>query len=238
MVAPPDLAALWLLELDRQGVDATRFLLAFARVLPSALLIPAFGLAPLATPIRVGFGLALAFSVAPALSGTLSGPWPLAYAGEFLRGLPVALAASAVLWASSISGALVDELRGSRSGVAGVAPEVNTPLGTLISLLVAIGFLMLGGPERLVQTLASPSLPFTPEVAARDLVHGLTLAVSVAAPLAVVSIVVEVAVALAQRMAAPLQLESVLLPLRPVLVLAAFALLLDRMVELLVLALH
>lgn len=233
-----DLAAPLFRELENQGVALQSYALALARVLPSALIIPAFGLASLATPTRVVLGLVLALSVAPAISPVLSEPSVVAYALEFARGLPLALSASAVLWASSMTGALADELAGVRGPLVSIGTEPVTALGTLLSLAVAIGFLATGGPELLVRALTAAPQLFSLAGAARDLVSGVNLAVAVAAPLVVVSIVVEVILAIAGRVAFPLQVQIVLAPLRPFLVLGALALLLDRMVELFVLALR
>jgi type III secretory pathway component EscT len=68
-----------------------------------------------------------------------------------------------------------------------------------------------------------------------SLTHGIEIAVAVAAPIAVVAIVVEVGLALIARAANPAYLLPVFAPLKAVLVLGATLLLLDRMLELLVL---
>jgi len=238
-VAPaPDIAGALLLEFQKQGLEFPRYVSALMRVLPSVLIIPAFGLSAVALPIRLTLGAALAFSVAPALSANVSGVGPLAYALEFARGLPVALSASAVLWASSMTGALADELRGNTGSLRSIGLESSTPLGTLLSLMVALVFLVSGGPERLVRALSHENLVFSPLVAVHDLVAGLGLAVAVAAPLVVVSVVVDVGVALASRVAFPVPLQQVLSPLKPFVLLCVVALLLERMLELFALALR
>ncbi len=238
MAPAPDIAGSLLLEFQKQGLEFSRYLAALMRVLPSVLIIPAFGLSAVALPIRLTLGAALAFSVAPALSVTVSGVAPLAYALEFARGLPVALSASAVLWASSMTGALADELRGNTGSLRSIGFESSTPLGTLLSLMVALVFLVSGGPERLVRALSHENLVFSPLAAVHDLVAGIGLAVAVAAPLVVVSVVIDVGLALASRVAHPVPLQQVLIPLKPFLLLCVLALLLERMLELFARAFH
>jgi len=68
------------------------------------------------------------------------------------------------------------------------------------------------------------------------LVDGIALAVSLAAPILVVSVVLEFALSLVTRAAAPAQISALLAPLRSVAILATTAFVLDRILR--VLATH
>ena len=227
--------------LAKSGVDLTRLGLAWARVAPSVALVPAFGLRAFPAPARATLGLALAAVVAPGLPGL--GPtrpaWPLAFALEVARGLPVAVSASVALWAATMAGGVVDDLRGARESAA--LPNVEsgaTPLGALMALLAALIFLEGGGPARVVAALGRPDLGFSQPLfgAAANLVGGIELALAVATPLLVASLVIEVASALVARAASPAFIQPLLAPLRSLGLLAVSALVLERMLELVAIA--
>jgi type III secretory pathway component EscT len=128
-------------ELARGGLVPSAWLFAAARVLPSTLLVPAFGLGALPTPARVGFAFILAASVAPALALSLpAGELSVAAAlGAIVAGLPVAVGAAAGLWVAAMAGNLLDALRGNEhlAPFAGVGSEAS-PLGVLLSLGAAV----------------------------------------------------------------------------------------------------
>lgn len=226
--------------LAQSGVDLSKLGLAWARVAPSVALIPAFGLRAFPAPARVTLGLALAAVVAPGLPGLgQSGlPWPLALGVEAARGVPVAISASVALWAATMAGGVIDDLRGARetSGLPNVEAGA-TPLGALLSLLAAIVFLEGGGPARVVSALGRPDLGFAAPLlgATANLVGGIELALAVAAPLLVASMLIEVASALVARAASPAFIQPLLAPLRSLGLLAVAALVLERMLELLAL---
>ncbi len=78
------------------ALEGTGFGLArgFARLLPTALLVPAFGLRGLPITVRASMALCLAFAISPALSGTtpeVGGPI-VTLVVDALRGLPLAIA--------------------------------------------------------------------------------------------------------------------------------------------------
>jgi type III secretory pathway component EscT len=155
---------------------------------------------------------------------------------EVARGLPVALTAAITLWAATMAGGLVDDLRGGREQAS--LPTVErgaTPLGALMAMLVAIVFLETGGPARVARALSNPNLELHGPLlrAAANLVSGIELAIAVAAPVVVAAIVVEVASSLVARSANPAHLVPVFAPLRAIAILGVTALVLDRMVELL-----
>jgi flagellar biosynthetic protein FliR len=219
------------------GVDLRGWALAWARVSPALTLVPAFGLTALPAQSRAALGLALAIGIAPALQpAELTAPFGLALLLEAARGLPVALSAAGVLWAAGMAGGLTDNLRGARETQA--LPSVDedvSPLGALLSLLVALIFLEGGGAARVVAALAtSPAVSHGVlwQVAA-GLTHSVELALAVASPIVAVSIVAELSNALLARSATPAHVVALLAPLRSVLILVAFALLFERMTSLL-----
>jgi type III secretory pathway component EscT len=228
-ILQPALAAL--------GVDLRGWALAWARVTPALTLLPAFGLTALPAQTRAALGLALAVSIAPSLRPLeLSAPFALALLLEAARGLPVALAAAGALWAAGMAGGLVDNVRGARETQAlPVVDEDTSPLGALLSLLVALVFLEGGGAARVAAALSANATPThgTLWQVALGLTHAIELALAVAAPVVAVSIVLELANALIARAATPAHVVALLAPLRSVLILVAFALLFERMASLL-----
>lgn len=211
--------------------------LAWARVSPALTLVPAFGLTGLPAQSRAALGLALAVSIAPALTPvSVSAPFGVSLLLEAARGLPVALAAAGVLWAAGMAGGLADNLRGARETQAlPLVDSETTPLGALLSILVALVFLEGGGAARVVAALATDRelSHGTLWQVASGLTHAIELALAVAAPIVAVSIVVELSNALLARAATPAAVSSMLAPLRSIVILVAFALLFERMATLL-----
>jgi type III secretory pathway component EscT len=240
----PEWIAPILVELGRSGVDPERWLRATLRLVPSVILVPAFGLRALPFPAQLLFAFVLSGATLPVVAGSLpplDGPWVVAALEELLRGLPVAVSAAAAIWGATMAGNLMDELRG------GPAPSdfpltdsPAGPLGILLSLAASIAFLEFGGPAQLAQTLVSAP-PVTASVLA-DVVHsliaGVQLAVLIAAPLLVVLLFLEVFHALLTRATRSGLWLSLFAPLRALSVLAIVALLLDRLVEGLALWMH
>lgn len=222
--------------LEAGGVDLRAWGLAWARFAPTLALVPAFGLRAVPAPARIVLGLALAASIAPAVAPAAdpAHPWPLQLLIESARGLPVAISAAVALWAATMAGGVIDDLRGARetSSLPNVEPG-STPMGALMSMLVAIIFFETGGPGRVAHALADPKLSFSDPLAraAANLVSGIELAIAVAAPIVVTAIVIEVAGALVARAANPAHLSPVIAPLRSIAILGVAALLLDRMLE-------
>jgi flagellar biosynthetic protein FliR len=214
--------------------DLSAWGLGVARLLPVVTLLPAFGLSAVALPVRLALGLSLALAVLPAANAVapVSGPYAVSFGIEFVRGVPLALESSAILWAATMAGGLVDNLRGAREGTSlPLFEEPVAPLGGLLGLLAALAFLESGGASRVA--LASAALP-TPDAslfraAVFDLTRAIEVAVAVAAPLAAVSVVVELAAALITRAAAPVQVSALIAPLRSVVLLGVAALLVERM---------
>ena len=239
LLAPPHLDPAQILQplLAGLGGDLRGWALAWARVTPALTLLPALGLSALPAQTRAALGLALAVSIAPSLQpAQLEAPFAVALLLEAARGLPVALAASGALWAAGMAGGLIDNLRGARETQAlPVVDEDTSPLGALLSLLVALIFLEGGGAARVAAALTSTITVShgTLWQVALGLTHAVELALAVAAPVVAVSIVLELVNALVARSATPAHIVALLAPLRSIVVLVAFALLFERMASLL-----
>jgi flagellar biosynthesis protein FliR len=226
--------------LDRAGWDLGAWALAWARFAPTLALVPAFGLRALPAPVRIALGLALALTIAPALAPIAAQPRPFALSLiiEFSKGLPVALSAAALLWAATMTGGLIDDLRGAReSAMMPSVEEGSTALGAMFAMLTAILFLESGGPARVAAALADPELSYASPLAraATNLASSVELAIAIAAPVVAAAIVVELASALIARAASPAFIQPLLAPLRSLVLLGVAAIALDRMLELLAL---
>lgn len=226
------------------GVDLAAWGLGWARVAPTILLVPAFGLRALPAPVRGVLGLMLALAILPAMGDAVHArddvPWALLALENVLIGVPTAIAAAVPLWAATMAGGLVDSLRGSQDSFAFVTVEGRaSPLGVPFAMLASYLFLQLGGPARVVLALAQPdpALHARPLLAlTHHLVNGIGLAVSLAGPLLAAAVVLELAGALVARAASPAQVHALIAPLRTLAVLAMLALAFDRIA--LVLAAH
>lgn len=222
------------------GVDPRAWALGFARAMPAVTLVPAFGLSAVPAQTRLTLGLALGLCIAPALSAEVAGggPFVLALAREAFVGLPVALLASLSIYAAAMAGGLVDDLRGGRESVTLPAlPEAMPPVAVLFALLASIAFLETGGAARVAGALSSPLLAsrFSWSAVSQALAGSVELAFAIAAPLAVASVLLEVASALLARAASPAFIGPVLAPLKSVALLGILALVFERVAELLAL---
>lgn len=216
--------------------------LAWARVLPTITLVPAFGLRALPAPAKGVLGLALAASIFPALAPVVishrTTPWFLLALEQIVLGLPIALAAAIPLWAATMAGGLVDVLRGSADGQ-GLATVEGRPssFGVLLSLFASVVFLATGGASRAAGALATYELPANPLLgAAHDIVAGVGLAVAIGGPLLAAAVVLEVAFALIARAASPAQVHALLAPLRAMGLLAIVAIVMERLASLVAIA--
>lgn len=237
-VAPDDFSSLIQGGLEELGITLGTWLRAWARVMPSLVLVPAFGGAALPAAARAGLGVALAVAIAPALQPMDPSSSPLAFEllKEFVRGTPVAIGAALLVHTALMAGGTIDDLRGARDSAAlPVFQGSSTALGTLLGLLVVLSFHLSGGPSRLVLALVTQA-PGSGSLAliAAQISASIGLAVAAAAPLAVAAIVLGVAEALIARAASPAYIVSLLLPIRGVVLLTVAALMLDRILEFLV----
>jgi len=228
-------------ELSQTGIDPRAWLLSWARLLPSVVLIPAFGLRALPVFARALFAFVLASSVAPALApwAATERHWLLVLGAQVSAGVPVATSAALTIWVATMAGGLIDEARSGRllQTEFESVDSAASPLGVLLSLGASVAFLSLGGPARLTEALASaePISRASLEGVARALADGCQVAVLIAAPLLLAVAFLEVFRALLSRISNQLLSTSLLAGLRPLALLAIVALLLDRLVEGLVL---
>ena len=135
-----------------------------------------------------------------------------------------------------MAGGLVDSLRGAQDGAGLAVVETNkaTPIAILLSLLASVVFLSTGGPARVASALATATWDAHPLLgAAQMIVSGIGIAIAIAAPLLAAAVVLEVAFALVARAAAPSQIHALLAPIRALGLLAVFALVLDRIADVL-----
>lgn len=209
-----------------------------AKVMPVVVLVPAFGLRALPVGARVGLALTLGISVAPALSQSSTLSLGLAVALQALSGLPVALSAAIVLWAAGMAGGLFDELRQSRETTNLPVVNVGTsPTGVLFALLAAIAFLQTGGTVRVVSALnrnVSDVHGLLTRVV-QDLLSGIHIAIALAVPFLVASVLFEITAALVARALSPARLEPIWAPLRTVFLLVILAVVFERILALIVL---
>jgi type III secretory pathway component EscT len=237
MLATPALLESVAGALRDAGVDAYGWVLAWARSLPSLLLVPALGLPGLPLPLRLVFAAVLGVVIAPTLApsagaAAMAPPDAAMLAGELARGVPVALGVALGIWGATMAGNLLDELIGTSSGSR--APFDDSapggPLGVLLALVAAIAFFELGGPARMLAALTSaPPLGVADvRTMAVALARGIQLAVVLAGPLLALAPFVELLSGLAARSAFPPGQRAALGSLRGLVLFGGAALLLDR----------
>lgn len=222
-------------ELSDSGLNLSAWGIASARMLPTVLIVPAFGAGFLPIAVRLGLAVALAVSIAPGVKESLAAPalgakWGLALIAEAFRGVPVALAAALSLWAAMVAGGLADTtlpLSSRRSRAA------TGPLSGLLGIAACVLFLETSGAERVAERLSSTIAPLGPlRGGVRDFMAGIDVGVSLALPILVVALTVDVAVAVAER-ELPLRRSLPAAAIRTLAVLVASSALFDSMLELL-----
>jgi type III secretory pathway component EscT len=233
MLEPDVLLAAVTRELMASGIDPMGWLLCWARLLPSLILIPAFGLPAFPVVIRAAFACVLAAVVAPSLPVVPSAPGPLlvALGSELARGLPVALSTAFCIWGALMAGNLIDELRaGAPPRPSPFDSEPASPVGVLLSLAASVAFFRLGGPARLADALAvaRPLHEQDLQTLAASLAHGVQFAVVLAGPLLALVPFMELLHALVARAIVPISAQVVFGPFKAVALLGVAALLLDR----------
>ena len=226
-----------LAQLVPQAAMLRMWVLGAARVLPSVILVPAFGLSALPMGARLGLALTMGLSVAPALSQSDELPLGLAVTLQALRGTPVALSAAAALWAASMAGGLVDELRRSReTSHLPVVPAGTSPMGALFAMVAAIAFLETGGTARIVTALSRDPEHVQSLLThvVQNLLSGVQVAIAIAVPFLVASVFFEIATSLMSRAVHAASLQSLWAPLRSLFFLVLLAAMLDRILALIV----
>jgi len=211
------------------------WLLGWARVMPVVVLVPAFGLRALPLGARVGLALTLGLSVAPALSHASTLPMGLAVTLEALGAMPVAVSAAGTLWAASMAGGLFDELRQARESTRLPVVESGTsPTGALFALIAALAFLETGGTARVITALSNTQ-PGVHQLLVRvvhDLLAGVHIAIALAVPFIVASVLFELTTALVARALGPATLQPLWAPLRTVFFLGVLAIMFERILSL------
>jgi flagellar biosynthetic protein FliR len=229
-------------ELDGEHGALVGWGVAWARVLPTVFIVPAFGLGVLPASLRAAMALALAVGIAPALAPAAlasTTAWPALLGAELLRGVPIALAAAVALYAAQVAGGVVDSAgRATRLALRdGPVGSRLTPFSSLFGLGAAIVFLANGSAARLVAALGTEP-PFESAHLARvaaELATGIGLGASVGAPVLVAALAADVATGIVARERSFVSVEALFAPLRTLFVLVATAALLDRMLEAVVL---
>jgi type III secretory pathway component EscT len=225
-----------LAEAAAEGLSLSGWGLAWARVLPTVLVVPVFGLGILPIALRFALGFVLAASIAPFVHLPVVSsrtPWLVLVLEEFFRGLPVAAAASVSLWAATVAGGLVDHVtRASRAKGGSFGITGGSPFATLLFLLASVSFLELGGAERVSVRLATAETGVGPLTrAVQDLAAGIELGVGIGAPMLLVALVLDLTSLVASRELWTNRAETTLAPLRSLVLFVATAALLDRMAD-------
>lgn len=214
------------------------WLLGAARVMPSVIIVPAFGLRAVPAGARLALALTLGVCVSPALADSDAVPFGLAVTLQALRGMPTALAAAAALWAASMAGGLIDELsHGRERAHVPIAPAGGGVASTLFAMVAALAFLETGGPSRIVAALTrqAETVGGLLTQVVRDLLSGVQVAVAVAVPFLVASVFFDVVTNLIARTAQGTSLQSLWAPLRALFFLLLLGAMLDRVLALIVL---
>ncbi|MGC4030483.1 MAG: flagellar biosynthetic protein FliR [Tepidisphaeraceae bacterium] len=192
--------------------------LVLLRVGPIVLFSPAFGGAVVPKRFRVALAFilsaTLALQTAPAVL-----PSSLTLVGlavkEIVIGVTMAVTVTLVFDAFAMAGALVDQFRGVTSDEAldPTGGEQTSAMAAFYKLLALVLFLSAGGYQLLLQALVD-SLQFLPLTTVPDTFHGtlaasdlltffgrlLVLAVQISAPVLLLSVVTDVAIALLSRL--------------------------------------
>ncbi len=203
---------------SEQRFDLVALARSWARALPAITLVPVFALRGLPAPFRFMIAILIAACVAPAwpsLSETGGASWPLVLVEEVLRGIPIGIAAAVPLYALSMAGGLVDHVRGTQESLSAPWGEAKGGVvSTLFSLLAGILFFGTGGPARLA--LALMNAPGVPDLRALvgTLLMGVSIALTLAAPLLAAAFVLDVAAALVAKAAQPAPIQPLTQPLK------------------------
>lgn len=231
-------------ELSRNGVNLGAFAIAWARALPTVILVPAFGLRALPWPLRIILGATIAVAIFPTLipfaNSRIDEPWIFLALEEALRGIPIAIATAIPLWAATMAGGAIDTMRGAENAIdAPTVEEGSTQLGIFFSLLASSIFLATGGPARVAMALQTAEFPDHPLIAAaHDLTQGITASVAIAAPILAATIVIDVGLSITNRATSPLSANAITLPARSLGIVVMLALVLERIARVLAASQH
>jgi type III secretory pathway component EscT len=213
---------------------------AFARVLPTASLVPALAMRGSPASLRLSLAVALAAPLAPTMSAHAAGSSSLAWVllSDAIAGLPLAILLATPLWIAAHVGMIADALRGAPDATQATPPpgaDSTGTLGTLASLLAASAWLASGGVTKALALLAvaSPREGAAPwALAARALADGLRTGVAASAGVLIAMIALEVALVAVGRSASPLSPQPIAVVARPVVSVVALAFSLDAIARL------
>lgn len=208
-------------DLEALVVEVTPWARAFARVLPTATLVPALAIRGAPAPLRGAIAIALAAPIAASF-GPAKGSLVLTLLGDAIGGVPLAIAIATPLWMATHVGAIADLMRGTPE--ANVAPPpaaegARGPLGTLAALLAASAWIGSGGVSRALLLLhrLSPEQAGVAAyaLAARALTDGLRLSIALSAGVLTAAIALEAAIVAIGRAAAPISVQPIAMLARP-----------------------
>ncbi len=230
MVAP--LARVVSDGLDGVLLEVAPYARAFARVMPTATVVPALAIRGAPTPLRSAIAIALAAPIAAAFPWTPGdGPLLLVLLGDVISGVPLAIAIATPLWMATHIGAIADMMRGTPE--ANVAPPPATegargPLGVLAGLLAASAWIASGGVARallLLQRLGPEQHGVAAwALAARALTDGIRLSFVLSAGVLVAAVALESAIVAIGRAASPIPVQAIAVLARPLVAVVALSL--------------
>jgi type III secretory pathway component EscT len=204
---------------------------AFARVLPTATLVPALAIRGAPAPLRGAIAIALSAPIAAAFPWSGTGSLAIQLLADAIAGIPLAIAIATPLWMATHVGAIADLMRGQPE--ANVAPPPATegargPLGMLAGLLAASAWIASGGVARALVLLqrVTPERPGVAAyaLAARALTDGLRLSIALAAGVLIAAVALEAAILAIGRAASPIPVQPIAMLARPIVAVLALAL--------------
>lgn len=217
--------------LDALVVEAAPWARAFARVTPTAALVPALAIRGAPSALRSAIAIALAAPIAASFAWSPSdGPLLLVLLRDLFSGVPLAIALATPLWVAAHVGAIADQLRGAPE--ASIAPPPATegargPLAMLTALLASAAWIESGGTVRALLLLRgiAPETTVAPwAYAVRALADGIRVSLALAAGVLVASVALETALVAIGRAAAPIPVQPIAVVARPLVAVIALAL--------------
>lgn len=227
--------------LDLNGLvsEVTPWARAFARVLPTATLVPALAIRGAPAPLRGAIALALAAPIAASFAVVPPASLAITLVADAISGIPLAIAIATPLWMATHVGAIADLMRGTPE--ANIAPPpaaegARGPLGTLAALLAASAWVASGGVVRALLLLqrSERSGIAAYALAARALADGLRLSLALSAGVLIGAVALEAAVIAIGRAASPISIQPIAMLARPVVAVISLALSIEVAVRILV----
>jgi type III secretory pathway component EscT len=185
------------------GLKLTTLLISWARALPVVVIVPAFGSPRAPASLRSAIALALTLAAFPGTIDAPEGPSMAQLTLAVIDGITLAVPAALGIWIATMAGDLFDEFGGKVGPPFGSQPfeHSSTATGTLFGLIACIAFLAQGGVAKLAAAMTEP-LGTTSLGLARllqTLTAGIGLSVTLAAPLVVAQLIIQLGGLLASR---------------------------------------